>query len=501
MNILIVAVPPLELSAPPQGPAVLKSVLKDAGHRCDVYDLNVKVWERYAEIDKGMYFQSWGMPFIQSLRTDEKDLAIKFYREELSSINYTNYDYLGISVLSYLQWESAEMVVDILRSLSDAPIIAGGPAIKAYDPDTAPTDLLQKVDHFITGDAEHSLVELLNGNLNYPGIDNFIPEQNFPRDIFPFPDYDDYDFSKYPNNWLQPTKPNSGPNNTLYISGSKGCVRNCNFCDVHKIWPTYLWKKPKYLVSELKSQKEKYNINHFYFTDSLLNGSNKILKEICEEIIEQIGVKKIGWSGQWICKSNKGLTEDHYKLAADAGLARMIVGVESGSENVRYHMRKKFKNEDLEFNLEQCRKHNIKFVPLMMCGYPTETEEDFQKSLDVLRLYSQYKDVIGELRCINMMYLIPGTDMIDRDFQDMIEADFEFASTDKRWAPEDQQRWQVGDNTYDVRIERFYRYQGLAKELGMAPRFLKKQSLLDDYLQCSPDPNKEIINLIKYVHN
>lgn len=83
----------------------------------------------------------------------------------------------------------------------------------------------------------------------------------------------------------------------------------------------------------------------------------------------------------------------------------------------------------------------------------------------------------------------------------MIEADFEFASTDNRWAPEHQQRWQVGDNTYDVRIERFYRYQGLAKKLGMAPRFLKKQSLLDDYLQCSPDPNKEIINLIKYVHN
>ena len=502
MKILLIATPPLELSAPPQGPAVLKGVIEAQGHECEIVDLNILLWKILVTQDKGYYFQSWGMPFIHALKdSNEKTELSNLYYDLLEFIKDNEYDIIGISVLSYLQWESAEMIVDTVRQFTSAKIVVGGPAIKAYDEDTKPHSLLEKVDDFITGDAERSIIEYINKNNSYPGINNFEPAQFFLKNNYPYANYSDYDFSLYPENWHSPTTDTAPANQNIYITGSKGCVRKCNFCDVHKIWPSYLFKDPSAIVKEMKHYKQTYNRKTFYFTDSLLNGSNKVLKDMCNEIIDEIGEHQISWTGQWICKSHKSFNEEYYELSARAGLKVVIVGVESGSENVRKHMRKNFSNADIAFTLEQCRKYNIKFIPLMMCGYPMETDQDFLETMKLLDLFYEYKDIVGELRCINMMYLIPKTDVIDRDFQEMIEADFEFKSTDNRWAPEDQQRWKVENNTYDVRIERFYRYQSKAKQLGMSPRFLKKSSLLRDYLQCSPEPKNEIIDMIKYVHN
>jgi radical SAM superfamily enzyme YgiQ (UPF0313 family) len=502
MKVLLIATPPLELSAPPQGPAVLKGAIEAHGHNCEIIDLNILLWKILVNQDKGHYFQSWGMPFINALKDqEEKEELSKLYYELLMFIKDNHYDIVGISVLSYLQWESAEMIVDIVRMFTDAKIVVGGPAIKAYDEDTKPHSLLEKVDDFITGDAERSMIEYINKNKNYPGINNFEPVQYFLKNNYPYADYSDYDFSMYPENWHSPTTDTFSSNQNIYITGSKGCVRKCSFCDVHKIWPSYLFKDPAAIVKEIKHYKDTYNRKMFYFTDSLLNGSNTVLKGMCNEIIDKIGEHSISWTGQWICKNQKSFNEEYYELSSKAGLKVVIVGIESGSEAVRKHMRKNFSNADIEFTLQQCRKYNIKFIPLMMCGYPTETESDFLETLKLLELFYEYKDIVGELRCINMMYLIPKTDVIDRDFQEMIEADFEFKSTDNRWAPEDQQRWNVGENTYDVRIERFYRYQSRAKQLGMSPKFLKKASLLDEYLQCALEPKEAIIDMIKYVHN
>lgn len=499
MKVLLIATPPLELSAPPQGPAVLKSYIEAAGHECDVYDLNVELWKKLVKQNKGHYFQSWGMPFLDAIKKNKQEI-VSLYKESLSFLLESHYDVVGISILSYLQWESAEIIVDIVREFSKSTIVVGGPAIKAYDEDTKPTSLLEKIDDFITGDAEQSFIEYLNGNKNFPGINNFTPRQFFEKEKYFYADYTDYNFEDYPANWQNPVTNDDQPNKNIYITGSKGCVRKCNFCDVHKIWPNYLFKDPRCLALEMKSYIEKYNVKNFYFTDSLLNGSNKILKNLCYELINTIGENQINWFGQWICKNYNSFGEEYYELCSKAGLRTIIVGVESGSEAVRKHMRKNFSNDDLLFTLEMCKKYNIKFIPLMMVGYPTETEYDFQETLKLLEIFHSYKSIIGELRCINMMYLIPKTDVIDRDFQELIEADFEFKSTDNRWAPEDQQRWKVRDNTYDVRIERFYRYQSRAKELDMAPKFLKKKSLLSDYIQSSPAPDAEIINMINYVH-
>ena len=59
----------------------------------------------------------------------------------------------------------------------------------------------------------------------------------------------------------------------IYITGSKGCVRDCTFCDVAALWPKFRYRKAENLVQEIKEQFYNYGITTFDFTDSLINGS------------------------------------------------------------------------------------------------------------------------------------------------------------------------------------------------------------------------------------
>jgi hypothetical protein len=75
---------------------------------------------------------------------------------------------------------------------------------------------------------------------------------------------------------------------------------------------------------------------------------------------------------------------------AEAGADQLLVGVETGSDRVRTEMRKGFNSADLDYTIEMCSKHGIKMYFLMIVGYPSETREDFNQTLDMLRRYQRY---------------------------------------------------------------------------------------------------------------
>ena len=71
----------------------------------------------------------------------------------------------------------------------------------------------------------------------------------------------------------------------------------------------------------------------------------------------------------------------------------ITTGIESFSNNVRNHMKKKFSNEAIENHFKQCAKWGIRNVVLMIVGYPTETLADHQYNLDGLYKYKLYADM------------------------------------------------------------------------------------------------------------
>jgi radical SAM superfamily enzyme YgiQ (UPF0313 family) len=194
-----------------------------------------------------------------------------------------------------------------------------------------------------------------------------------------YPDYTDIDWSLYGDD--------TDKFSTAFITGSRGCVRNCTFCDVAGMWPKYRFRSGKNIAGEIIETRKKYKISSFEFTDSLVNGSMKAFRDMCNSLTDYrntSGDTSWGWQSQFIARSKVQMPPEDFELMKKSGGNMVSIGIESASESVRNHMKKGFSNSDMWYTYEQCRKNNIKVGIMMLVGYPTETKEDFQQTLSML---------------------------------------------------------------------------------------------------------------------
>jgi radical SAM superfamily enzyme YgiQ (UPF0313 family) len=121
----------------------------------------------------------------------------------------------------------------------------------------------------------------------------------------------------------------------------------------------------------------------------------KSFREFCKSLIEfyqenNLPLRHFNWGGQFIVRDCRSMTAADYKLAADAGMNGVAMGVESLSESVRDHMKKGFSNEDLDFTMQQIHANNMNCYFLMIVGYPTETMHDFDETVQKFTEYQKY---------------------------------------------------------------------------------------------------------------
>ena len=106
---------------------------------------------------------------------------------------------------------------------------------------------------------------------------------------------------------------------------------------------------------------------------------------------------------------------EDFKKMADSGAGTLLIGVESGSPSVRDHMKKGYSDEDLHYSLGEIFKNNIKVRFLMIIGYPTETKDDFQQTLDFFDRYAEYgrSGLVEEINLGLTLNLLPNTPLYD----------------------------------------------------------------------------------------
>ena len=243
---------------------------------------------------------------------------------------------------------------------------------------------------------------------------------------------------------------------------------------------------------------EKYGIDKFRFTDSLLNGNLHILEEKCQTLYKngytRSNKKKLEWHGQYICRNKKQQSPEFYDLMSETGLGLVSIGIESGSEKVRYDMKKKFDNDSLRYTLEQCQRVDIKVVPLLMVGYPTETEEDFKETLDLLEYISKLDNII-DINLNNPTRILPGSPLGNDPGHFGVE--YSQLISDKDFTAS----WWYKDNDYATRIERFYRFHHKMIEVGLPKSYAGDDSdkYMQDYIKLRNNP--EMVKIMKEVHN
>jgi radical SAM superfamily enzyme YgiQ (UPF0313 family) len=114
-----------------------------------------------------------------------------------------------------------------------------------------------------------------------------------------------------------------------------------------------------------------------------------------------------------------------YQKMASAGVTSIFAGIESGSYDVRVHMGKDFTDQDMDWHFAMCEKYGIKNTILMLVGYPTESDQDFEMSLAMLSKYQKYviNETIQSINIVHPMVLLPNTPLTEQAQDLMLEYD------------------------------------------------------------------------------
>lgn len=226
-----------------------------------------------------------------------------------------------------------------------------------------------------------------------------------------------YDFTIYRiDQYLWPQGKRAIP-----MLGSHGCVRQCSFCDVIKYFPRYSFIQADALTKTIVETCAKTGVARIQFMDSLVNGSMtnflSLLKNLAQARHQQWLPEDFAWSGTYICRPPSSLLDDIHDHLAPSGVENLVIGIETGSDRVRFEMEKKFTNDDLLQELEAFQHHGIQCRGLFFPSWPTETDQDFQETLRLFERMSQYgqNNTVESLNLgTNGFALIDGTG-IDRD--------------------------------------------------------------------------------------
>lgn len=230
-----------------------------------------------------------------------------------------------------------------------------------------------------------------------------------------------------------------------------------------KLLEKYKFKDGIKLAQELVTLKEKFNVKHFFFNDSLINGSDRSFRNFIETLsnYNKTAEDPISWSAYYNIKSvGNYKTADWQNLKA-SGVKSLYIGIESGSQRVRDHMGKKFSDDDIADTMKNLQLYGIRCTWLLIVGYPTETDEDFEQTLDLLRRYQHmaHDSTIDTVALGLTLNIAPGSPLAHLKEQLNIKSAIDdIEAQDVAWENE--------NSNFKTRVLRRIQAEELVQELG-----------------------------------
>ena len=409
-DLVLVTVPYTESDFPLAALGILKAVAQSVGWTCKAYDFNIEVYNEIESSPKRDQDHLVDWFFSERYYPEIADQIAAMFERASDEIAKYNPKIVGFSLFtSDCQVAAKYLSIKIREKCPNAKIVFGGSGI--YDDVEGDQSYINNmmamglVDHYIRGDAEVSFAEFLKGNTKTVGVDTaeWNELSNETLKMVPYADYSDLDWSQY----QRPAIP---------MVGSRGCVRNCTFCNYIVFWSKFTSRPGHDIFQEMLHQKQKHGHNLFVFTDTLINGNLrefKVLMKLMADYNDQHPDDKMTWNGHFIFRPKHQFNADDWTLLAKSNPEELYVGIESLSERIRYDMGKKFNQADMEFNLDQAMIHNIKISGMLIVGYPTEDRFDIDYAKDWLTNNQHYKKVM-RLQWGGTMSILPGS-ILDRE--------------------------------------------------------------------------------------
>jgi radical SAM superfamily enzyme YgiQ (UPF0313 family) len=387
-DVVIVTVPWTNSAIPLMAPAALKPIVEKAGLTCLAVDLNAEIYGMV--IQHPLKEDLIGFFFDDHVTDETKIWFNELFTTTATQLLSWNPQIVCLSVFSYVCKPATKWLAYYIKKFNpNVKIIIGGAG--CIDNFTGPASFANQllenklVDYHVRGDAEHSLYELLKGNINFSGINSpdwkELSNEELAR--LPMPNYDDYDFNVYEKK-------------ALPLLGSRGCVRKCTFCDIIANWKKFQWRSAEDIFNEMVEQYRKYRITNFKFQDSLTNGSQKEFRRLCEMLAEynKSTTEKFKWSGYYIFREWTNSSSNDWRLVAESGAEVLHVGIENLNQDLRFDIGKKFSNHAIDLHLEMAYSYNIQLTLLNIVGHVTETREHIDFIKKWLASHTKYKDLV-----------------------------------------------------------------------------------------------------------
>jgi anaerobic magnesium-protoporphyrin IX monomethyl ester cyclase len=255
-----------------------------------------------------------------------------------------------------------------------------------------------------------------------------------------------------------------------YIS-SQGCNFRCAFCsDPFVYGRKWVGLEPVRMALRLKELWDRYRFDDVNFQDETFFTKRERVQSLAEQIV-QSGMK-ITWAATMRADQGVRLPDEVWKLCKQSGLRRLLVGVESGSNEVLKRIRKDIKIEQVFETAEKMLQHDIGGHFPFIVGFPDESDAHIQATLDCAK----------KLRSLSPNFLTPiyyfkpypGSALVI----EAVERGFRLPQTLEAWAQFDYVAGEPGPwvspEKFEL-IERFKFFHELAwKRISRGRRLLQR---------------------------
>ena len=168
-----------------------------------------------------------------------------------------------------------------------------------------------------------------------------------------------------------------------YIT-SYGCFFRCTFCaDPFVYGRRWTGLPPERIVTELLALCKAHAITDVNFQDETFFTYADRIDELAGRLIA--AGRPFSWAGTLRADQASRMSEELFERCARSGLRRVLVGVESGSQEMLDWMKKDITLEQVFETAERCKRHGIAVQFPFIVGFPGESDESVRASLDVAK--------------------------------------------------------------------------------------------------------------------
>src|ERR1700683_4540028 len=292
---------------------------------------------------------------------------------------------LGVTVLTGAPIADALQISRAAkRARPDLPVVWGG-----WHPSMFARECLDEpsVDVTVRGQGEETFAEIVaplaagRSLIGCAGCtvrlaDGSIHE-NAPRPLAPVDKFRAHDYSLIPVERYFALK---GKRQLDYIS-SQGCNFRCAFCSAPSFeGRKWVGREPTRMAIRLKELWDRYRFDDVNFQDETFFTKRDRVQALADRIVES-GMK-ITWAATMRADQGIRMTDEVWAQCKRSGLRRLLVGVESGSNEMLKRIRKDIQIEQVFQTAEKMLRYDIAGHFPFIVGFPDESDASIQATLD-----------------------------------------------------------------------------------------------------------------------